>query len=123
MTYDRIEDMPDDVTIVHHPAWPHPAPRGEAGLAEVPRSRLVRKLDHGPEVCPDFHSYDTSLPTAPRAGFVYVRRHWRWSAGAIDGTEARPVREFLDAWTLFVVGDDPVDPTGQYHHPHEVLVT
>ncbi len=92
----RLRELPDDVAIVHHPNWPRPAPRGEHGIVQM-RRPTYEMVDE----------YARSTPTAASAGRCWRRLHH------VDGLDNQPV--------LFIVENDPDDPTGQYHHPHLVL--
>ena len=86
-----------DAYVIHHPNWPQPAPRGEHGLVEMSRVEYLR-----------VDEYDASTPTSPSQGRVYRRLH------KMDGVPFSPC--------LYIVYDDPLDPTGQYHHPYLVLL-
>lgn len=102
--FSYVHELPDDVVIVHHPALPHAAPRGECGLVEMDR-RTVELID----------DYSRSCPTGPSAGRCYVKRHGREASAGI---------EWSDSWTFYEVIDAPADDPlgGRLHHPHEVLI-
>jgi hypothetical protein len=101
--YTYVKDLPESVTIVHHDAWPSPAPPGETGLIELDL-----------EVLDGMAHYDTSVPTGPSPGRIYAVTPWRW----VDG---RRVFDRDGRWVM-ICERDPENDDGVYHHPHTVLL-